>query len=685
MYTENQNFINAFIDDNGEINSNRLLDAKIDVYYTEDDEEKIFSFSSRDILQTMKINENLFSGDYFGIGSVCSNQITINILFDNLEPQKLEEAKKALKSKNKIIPYIGICTNEEAMTFEYIPMGVYFMYSATMSAHYKTCAVIAYDKMYFLGELPSEELTNKILEILGSLSISDVRKDENNQTFKILTTIGEFYDFTVNKSVLRIIGESITKSSTNIPMPTTFMVEKGLAIATGKPFPTDDCTVRQYISYLIGKGGYNALFDRNGELVLRGRFYRNGTEYDEPLESDAKNILRISSNDVFDIKKSFDPIVFSSVNIGFKIFDDSTDEKYFTADIESTKNEPGLKSQVKYLGIHLMLSTVAERLAERYENSYILKYFPNEIQWRCCPFTECGDTLLLNIDGEEIHIPVMEQEIIFAGGLKSTVKALGTSNSDTAYQQSYDEKSDSIIASSGNIAGFSINPRLLSKTFSYESGTDEEGNSITKNTTIQIGHEGGSANANYIMTLQEEDNTAYSYGLHSNGDIDCGNVILAPGCDIIYSAEQPILLYDGTTANQQLNAADSGGVAHLTNVDTGEPASILKQRSGIVLAFAQIRVGTTPNPYEVHYFFIPKNVLTLSNLTYSYVAHTTVHMATANFSSIGSKRILISEKDGASQISGEYSGSVNINIANGTNSGIKYNNADWLLYKVYGV
>lgn len=79
MYTKNQKFIDAFLKSDGSIRDDRLLDAKVDVYYKEsvlDEEDKIFTFSSRDILQTMKINENLMGGEYFSFGSACSNQIT---------------------------------------------------------------------------------------------------------------------------------------------------------------------------------------------------------------------------------------------------------------------------------------------------------------------------------------------------------------------------------------------------------------------------------------------------------------------------------------------------------------------------------------------------------------------------------------------------------------------------------
>lgn len=700
MYTKNQKFIDAFLKSDGSIRDDRLLDAKVDIYYKEsilDEEDKIFTFSSRDILQTMKINENLMGGEYFSFGSACSNQITLNLLFDNLRPELTETAKIALKSKNKIIPYIGICTDEETIHFEYIPMGIYFIYDTQLSAKFKTCTITAYDKMYYLGELPSDTLVNTLYDIVTNVNdnIFPNRPDETNMLYACLNAIAKEYNFDIDDSVLRLVSESITKNSLNAYETNTFYISVGIVRKRKSLFPTDNTTVRELIAYLAGSGGYNAYFNREGNLVFRGRYNKNGTEFDEVKLTDKKNILSLNENDAFDIETSLEPITFGYVNVTYKIFDDNTEnesgEESYDAYMAKIPGSFGGNSWVQYEGVYgFIFPRLAGWLAERYSKSYIMQYSPTTVKWRCCPFTECGDTLVVNIDGEDINVPVMEQEIVFAGGLQSTVKSLGKSSQDTQYQQFNASAENGIVANSGNIAGFSIKPRLLSKTFTYtqieqdENGLDVE---VTKNTTFKLGHESGSENANYIISLFEDDNLYNSFGLHSNGDVECGNVILAPGCEIIYSAgEQASLLYDGSYANQQLNAEDKNGIAYLTNTDTGESASILKQKTGIVLAFAQQRIGTTPNPFEVHYFFIPKNALVLSTQTLgTYILHTTVHMALADFSSIGSKRITISDKDGVGQIAGEKSGSTNINISSGTRNGITYDNSSWLLYKVYGI
>lgn len=690
MYTKNQNFINAFLNTDGSISDDRLLDAKVDVYYSDMGEDKVFTFSSRDILQSMKINENLMSGEYFSIGSACSNQITLNLLFDSLLPEITREAKTALKSKNKIIPYIGICVDESTMEFEYIPMGVYFIYNATLSSKFKTCTITAYDKMYYLDELPSEELTTAITNLIQSDKTSNVLTDSRNLVYSILSAIGEEYNFELDESVLRIIGESINKTSTNQPQYNTFYMSKATVLLNGTPFPTDDCTVRQYIAYIAGSGGYNAYFNREGEFVFRGRYNKNGTEFDKPEESDSKNVLNLYENDAFDIQSSLDPVTFGAVNISYKIFDDETTAKAYFAWIGSLHSTTA--SEVKYLGVYIF-PRLAPWLAERYANSYIRQYHPATVKWRCCPFTECGDTLILKVNGEEdVYIPVMEQEIVFAGGLQGTVKSLGESKEDTAFRQNADEASGGIIASSGNIAGFSIQPRLLKKTFTYETGVDDSGNPITQNTTIQIGHEGGSENAKYIMTLKgNEENAEYSYALHSNGDIECGNITLAPGCTISYSDP---LNEDDVLYRYQ---ADNGLLKYLTVVylrsADGKPASISKQKNGIVLAFSRLRSDGTPDPFEINYCFIPKQALVLStvgNTTGSYMIHTTLHMSTADFSYVGSKRIYILDGETVygeyvTRIGGEKSNDVDINVSSGTKSGITYNNANWVLYRVYGV
>lgn len=700
MYTKNQNFIDAFLNTDGSIRDDRLLDAKVDVYYSDMGEDKVFTFSSRDILQSMKINENLMNGEYFSIGSACSNQITLNLLFDSLLPEITQEAKTALKSKNKIIPYIGICVDESTMEFEYIPMGVYFIYNATLSSKFKTCTITAYDQMYYLDELPSEELTSALYNVILTPDISSVLKNENNLTYQILKTIGDKYGFELDESILKIIGRSITDSSTNQPMYNTFYMSKGTIRTNGTPFPTDDCTVRQYIAYIAGGGGYNAYFNRDGKFVLRGRYFKDGTEFDKNNEQDViddsketKNILNLYENDAFDIQSSLDPITFGAVNISYKIFDDETTAKAYFAWIGPLHSTTA--SEVKYLGVYIfprLAQWLAEKYYGKYSESYIRQYYPTTVKWRCCPFTECGDTLILKVNGEEdIHIPVMEQEIIFAGGLQSTVKSLGESKEDTAFRQNTDEASGGIIASSGNIAGFSIQPRLLKKTFTYETGVDDSGNPITQNTTIQIGHEGGSENAKYIMTLQENKDSSYSYALHSNGDIECGNITLAPGCRINYSDP---LNEDDVLYRYQ---ADNGLLKYLTVVylrsADGKPASISKQKNGIVLAFSRLRSDGTPDPFEINYCFIPKQALVLStvgNTAGSYIIHTTLHMSTADFSYVGSKRIYILDGETVygeyvTRIGGEKSNDVDINVSSGTKSGITYNNANWVLYRAYGV
>ena len=170
-------------------------------------------------IQTVTLDEVINSSDVLMMGCACSNKLTVNLI--NPPTTIAYDGKKFTAE-------VGLMINSTPVTYEWIPLGVFFVTEAETKNDFKNLKLTAYD---------------------GFCKMSD----KYNASVPATTTLQAVYD-DLKTQLYENCG--ITLKARTLPV---------YAIAN---FPYLDLTYTQAVAYVAGCLGENARFDRNGTLEM---------------------------------------------------------------------------------------------------------------------------------------------------------------------------------------------------------------------------------------------------------------------------------------------------------------------------------------------------------------------------------------------------------------------------------
>lgn len=469
------NFFNAFSDDVRTFQSKIIFAPSETQYqdYLAGNDNDCVVISSDDFLQSFSIDENIVGTEYLNFGDACYSSIDISVLFNDFSEELISlgnSLKRILKKTILVVPYIGVQIDEEVQQFEYMPLGKFYIEEVTTENNYKTCRIVANDKMASLND--------------------DVSVLEN--AFSNRWTVGD------------LLGIIASKYSFELDLNSD-IANKSFYLAK---IPQEDCTVRTIIGYVAGLFGTNAIFNRDGKLTLKSFERISNVADDIPYY--------IKYEDIMNLKRSVDEFKVNSLRIGFSITDDdanavrsviSEDKKSFslvdesgevltddsgklctyTPDLNSTQGSifsNAIKVIINGIEYNCFVSLAfkgfnikeiasisvwntltygsnskeykfGSGIGIAYSNPYITEqfakdiwvkindeengynsYLPCEVNWRGNPCIEVGDVVTIEEqDGTLYTVIVMEQTIKYSGGLNVDFKCYGSSVENIEYAQ----------------------------------------------------------------------------------------------------------------------------------------------------------------------------------------------------------------------------------------------------------
>lgn len=170
-------------------------------------------------VQNITLDEIVNSGDVLTMGCACSNKITVNLINPPMD---------VAYDGAKFTAEIGLLLNDRPITYEYIPLGVFYGALPETSNDFKNLKLTAYD---------------------GFCKMTD----KYNATVPTETTLQAVYD-DLKTQLFENCG--IVLKPQTLP---EYQISN---------FPYLDITYTQAIGYVAGCLGGNARFDRNGELEV---------------------------------------------------------------------------------------------------------------------------------------------------------------------------------------------------------------------------------------------------------------------------------------------------------------------------------------------------------------------------------------------------------------------------------
>lgn len=170
-------------------------------------------------IQTVALDEVINSGDVLTIGCACSNKLTVNLI---------NPPTDIAYDGAKFTAEVGLLINDKPITYEWIPLGVFYVTDAETKNDFKNLTLTAYD---------------------GFCKMSD----KYNATVPAETTLQAVYD------------DLKTQLSENCGITLKARTLPEYAISN---FPYLDLTYTQAVAYVAGCLGENARFERNGELEM---------------------------------------------------------------------------------------------------------------------------------------------------------------------------------------------------------------------------------------------------------------------------------------------------------------------------------------------------------------------------------------------------------------------------------
>ncbi len=170
-------------------------------------------------LQNMALDEMVMSGDTLTMGCVCSNKITVHMIDP---PTDIDYDGAQFKAE------VGLLLNDNPITYEWIPLGVFYGAVPETNNDFKNLTLTAYDGFC--------KMTGKYNASVGSQ-----------------TTLQAVYDDLKNQLYTKC---GVTLKARTLPSYTI------------ADFPYLDITYAQAVGYVAGCLGGFARFDRDGELEI---------------------------------------------------------------------------------------------------------------------------------------------------------------------------------------------------------------------------------------------------------------------------------------------------------------------------------------------------------------------------------------------------------------------------------
>ena len=170
-------------------------------------------------IQSVTLDEMISSGDTLSMGCACSNKITINLI---------NPPTNFAYDDTKFTAEIGLLISDKPETYEWVPLGTFYVTETETKNDFKTLTITAYD---------------------GFCKMTD----KYNATVPASTTLQAVYN-DLKAQLYENCG--ITLKARTLP---------SYAITD---FPYLDLTYTQAIAYVAGCLGENARFNRNGELEM---------------------------------------------------------------------------------------------------------------------------------------------------------------------------------------------------------------------------------------------------------------------------------------------------------------------------------------------------------------------------------------------------------------------------------
>ena len=170
-------------------------------------------------IQTVTLDEIINSGDVLMIGCACSNKLTVNLI---------NPPTDFAYDGAKFTAEVGLMISDRPATYEWIPLGQFFVTAAETKNDFKNLTLTAYDGFC--------KMTDKYnADVPASTTLQAVYDDLKTQLYE---------------------NCGITLKARTLPV---------YAIAD---FPYLDLTYTQAVAYVAGCLGENARFNRNGELEM---------------------------------------------------------------------------------------------------------------------------------------------------------------------------------------------------------------------------------------------------------------------------------------------------------------------------------------------------------------------------------------------------------------------------------
>ena len=338
------------------IESDRTFAVKIEV---NNDPEKTLTGTT---IQSIAFDELVNSEDSLTMGCACSNKVTINLI---------DAPTNVIYDGATLKPYVGLKIKNIPETYEWIPMGIFYVTEFETRNNYKNLKLTAYDgfcKMTGVYENPGtnhnlqsayDDLRTKLAGIGVVMKAADVN-DILTLTYTNQRTNGQWFVY----------------------------------------YPEEDLSYTQAVSYLAGALGGFARFNKDGELEVIW-YEDTGIVVDEDLQY-MNGFTKTTSGD-----------------IEIKGITSGTGNKTF-------KRGSLDGNVINYTNPYMVKELLMDIYRERFDSDSKITYTPSTLKWRGDPSIQAGDLIkAIDNDGNECNIYVMSQQITVGGGCNATIECKG--------------------------------------------------------------------------------------------------------------------------------------------------------------------------------------------------------------------------------------------------------------------
>ena len=319
-------------------------------------------------IQNVTLDEIINSSETLTMGCACSNKMTLNLIN---APTDIDYENSTMKVE------VGLLVEDRPITYEYVPLGVFYNPVAESNNNFKNLKLTAYDGF--------SKITGNYNATVGSTTTLQALYDDIK---------GQLYsEFGV------VLKERVCPNYT----------------ITNFPY-IENVTYIQAIGYLAGCLGGMARFDRLGELEIV--WYEN---FGEQID------LTMQFMNGF-VRKTKKELIITSLATG-------TQDNPIV--VGNGANGTGLNFENPYI-----TSAMANAIFSKVEN---LVYTPSQVSWRGNPAVQAGDVVsVLDKDGREHTVLVMNRTLKIGGGLSDTIECKGTTETTTKFSNNFESTTQKI-------------------------------------------------------------------------------------------------------------------------------------------------------------------------------------------------------------------------------------------------